>query len=219
MNSSQIFDFINKLSECNYNTLTEPYTLESFKYNGITYAESSNTYSKLLQSHFLGFKSSTLELSANKLERELRTVLDELEKVSVKYYDIPDDLCIESMENDYASSHNQSLLKSIREAKFLNEMVAVQKSFTAEAISFVRSLLPEQSVSKEAKQTELPQKQESDWLTLDEVCAKYRLPKNNIKSRAWRLKNNFPMGNKGAYEKLTFHSKEVEEWLNSGAKC
>lgn len=219
MNSSPIFEFINELSECNYNTLAEPYTLESFKYNGITYAESSDTYSKVLQSHFLGFKASTLELSANKSERELRTVLDELERVSGQYYDVPDDLCVESMENDYASSHNQSLLKSIREAKFLKEMVAVQKFFTAEAIRFVSSLLPEQSVSKEAKQTEVPQKQESDWLTLDEVCAKYRLPKNNIKDRKWRLKNNFPTGNKGAYEKLTFHSKEVEEWLNSGTKC
>ena len=219
MNNSPIFDFINELSECNYNTLAEPYTLESFKYNGITYAESSDTYSKVLQSHFLGFKASTLELSTNKSERELRTVLDELYKVNGQYYDIPDDLSIESMEHDYALSHNQSLLKSIREAKFLNEMVAVQKSFTAEAIRFVCSLLPEQSESNEAKQMEVPKKQESDWLTLDEVCEKYRLPKNNIKSRAWRLKNNFPMGNKGAYEKLTFHSKDVEEWLNSRTKC
>ena len=56
----------------------------------------------------------------------------------------------------------------------------------------------------------------SDWMGVDEVCERYRLAKNNVKSRQWRMNNGFPTHQDGgAYSKVTFHSKEVEEWLNS----
>lgn len=59
----------------------------------------------------------------------------------------------------------------------------------------------------------------SDWMDVDEVCKRYHLVKNNVKNRQWRLQNNFPTHQDGgAYSKVTFHSKEVEEWLNSH-KC
>ena len=56
----------------------------------------------------------------------------------------------------------------------------------------------------------------SDWMGVDEVCERYHLAKNNVKSRQWRQRNGFPTHQDGgAYSKVTFHSKEVEEWLNS----
>ena len=65
---------------------------------------------------------------------------------------------------------------------------------------------------------EVAPKQESDkdtgWYTVDEVCEKYKLPKNNVKDRKWREKVGFPTHQSGgAYSCVRFNAKEVEEWL------
>ncbi len=59
---------------------------------------------------------------------------------------------------------------------------------------------------------------QSDWLTLDEVCQRFNLSKNNIKSREWRIKHGFPVGNNEPYSKLVFSAKDVENWMRTG-KC
>ena len=60
---------------------------------------------------------------------------------------------------------------------------------------------------------------DSKWLTVDETSTRYRLPKNNIKSRKWRIDNNFPYKgydeNKRPYSKVTFHSKDIESWIKT----
>lgn len=63
---------------------------------------------------------------------------------------------------------------------------------------------------------------DSDWYDIDEICVKYRLPKNNIKSRKWRLQNDFPTYQDSAYSRVSFRGKEVEQWMNDrlgGRKC
>ena len=61
-------------------------------------------------------------------------------------------------------------------------------------------------------------KGDSGWYNVDEVCAKYNLPKNNIKSRQWRIDNGFPTHQKGAYTRVVFNATEVEEWLSTHMK-
>ena len=53
----------------------------------------------------------------------------------------------------------------------------------------------------------------SDWMQIDEICSEFKLPKNNIKSKEWRDKNNFPYHNPTG-GKVTFNRKEVETWIN-----
>lgn len=55
---------------------------------------------------------------------------------------------------------------------------------------------------------------ESKYLTLDEICSRYNLAKNNVKSRQWRKKMKFPMGNEVYGGKLSFNTEAVEEWMN-----
>lgn len=79
---------------------------------------------------------------------------------------------------------------------------------------------PEQREVKDEK-TEVEPKQleqNSDWLTVDEVCKKYRLPKNNIKSRKWRKNNGFPTHQDSVYCKVLFNANDVEGWLGEH-KC
>ena len=54
----------------------------------------------------------------------------------------------------------------------------------------------------------------SDWMQIDEICSEFKLPKNNIKSKEWRDKNNFPYRNPTG-GKVTFNRKEVEKWINN----
>ena len=55
------------------------------------------------------------------------------------FYDIPDNDYIKAMERE-TQNGNSSLLGTIREARFLNEMVEVQKWYFNEAIAFLNSL-------------------------------------------------------------------------------
>ena len=60
----------------------------------------------------------------------------------------------------------------------------------------------------------------TDWLTLDEVCKEFRLSKNNVKSREWRNKNNFPYHQDGgAYSSVQYNRAEITEWMKKNKKC
>lgn len=58
---------------------------------------------------------------------------------------------------------------------------------------------------------------DKEWLSIDETVSVFGLPRNNIKSRQWRIDNKFPYDGfdqqKGAYAKVIFHRKDVEQWL------
>ena len=55
----------------------------------------------------------------------------------------------------------------------------------------------------------------SGWYTVEEVCNKYHLPKNNIKNRQWRINHGFPTHQNGPYSRPLFSASEVEEWLKN----
>ena len=90
-------------------------------------------------------------------------------------------------------------------------------------IAFLETLLSKESViqveSENVDKDDNEQKEqvskpvaEREWLTLDEVCDMFRLPKNNVKSRKWRKENGFPIGNDEAYGRLVFSRSAVQAW-------
>lgn len=62
------------------------------------------------------------------------------------------------------------------------------------------------------------QKEAKEYLSLDEVVEKYKLPKNSIKSKAWRDRNGFPYRQHGDNGSVCYSVTEVEEWLRLNRK-
>lgn len=222
MDTKPIYNYLRELSRCEYTSSVDAQPLEQFQYNGISYSQSSASYQKQLEKGLAEFKSSVLALISNTDNSVVKTILNDCIEIEKQYYDIPDNDTIEEMERDYMAGRNVSLLKSIREAKFLNEMVGVQRFYLSEVKKYLYSLCgddsPKLDKQEERENEEIGRKNiESDWLTLDEVCSRFRLPKNNIKDRQWRIRNDFPLGNKGPCRKLTFNAKAIEKWLEE--KC
>lgn len=222
MDTKPIYNYLHELSRCDYSPSVDTQSIEHFQYNGVSYAQSSATYQKQLEKGLTEFKSSILTLISNTDNSVIKTILDDCIEIESQYYDIPDNDIIEEMERDYMVGRNASLLKSIREAKFLNEMVGVQRFYLSEVKKYLSSLcgddIPKVDKQEERRGEETVEKViNSDWLTLDEVCKRFKLPKNNIKDRQWRIRNDFPLGNSGPCKKLTFNAKDVEKWLDK--KC
>ena len=93
----------------------------------------------------------------------------------------------------------------------LNTIVFLEKLLSNESVVQVK-LESEEKYGSDQKESMPKPVAEREWLTLDEVCEEFRLPKNNIKSRQWRIKNGFPTGNAEPYGKLAFSRSEVMAW-------
>lgn len=211
-----IYTFLDELKRCDYTLLNNSTIIEDFKYNGVTYAEGSETYNKLLNNMLTSFK----ELMIEKSKSVQIEILHELKEISETYYDIPTMDAITQLENDYSRQliKNKSILFSIRQGKFLKEMNDRQKDYTQKAIAFLESLTTETSTEAKKNIIEQPKEKAKEWLTLNEVVEHYHLSKNNIKSRKWRIKNNFPQGNSEAYGSLIFSATEIKKWMEE-RKC
>lgn len=211
-----IYKFLDELKRCDYTLLNNSTIIEDFKYNGVTYAEGSETYNKLLNNMLTSFK----ELMIEKSKSVQIEILHELKEISETYYDIPTMDAITQLENDYSRQliKNKSILFSIRQGKFLKEMNDRQKDYTQKAIVFLESLTTETSTEAKKHIIEQHKEKAKEWLTLNEVVEHYHLSKNNIKSRKWRIKNNFPQGNSEAYGSLIFSATEIEKWMEE-RKC
>lgn len=161
MDSKPIFSFLKELTRCDYTTTTNG-VLEDFTYNGITYAQGSQTYQRLLADSFSDFKECVFEASLQNRD-SLSAILSDYRKAQVEtYYDIPDSDYIKGMENDARNNDNRSLRQSIREAYFLNEMVGVQKWYIGEAIDYLEGFVGEEKkIQKKVAPTETVLEQES----------------------------------------------------------
>ena len=107
----------------------------------------------------------------------------------------------------------KGILKSITKTiTFINTVLSGQGASVTEEIQ-----IEEQDDSNQ-KETISKPVAERQWLTLDEVCDEFRLSKNNIKSRQWRINNSFPTGNTEPYGKLVFSRSDVMAWMNA-KKC
>lgn len=100
-----IYTFLDELKRCDYTLFNNSTIIEDFKYNGVTYAEGSETYDKLLNNMFTSFKRMAIE----KPKSAQLAILRELKEVSETYYDIPTWEAITQLENDYSRQLNVSL--------------------------------------------------------------------------------------------------------------
>ena len=55
----------------------------------------------------------------------------------------------------------------------------------------------------------------TDWLSLDEVCKRFNVVKNNLKSKRWRDEHNFPYYQCGMGSAVRYNAQKVQEWLSS----
>ena len=97
------------------------------------------------------------------------------------------------------------------------ECVAMQKEYLEKFALLANAEAIQDAV---IKSKDIPKIEKDDgWLSVDAVCAKYGLPKNSIKSRQWRIDNDFPKKGfdekKGAYNKVVFNSNDVEDWIKN----
>lgn len=138
MSTQSVYDFLREITRCDYTTAYSG-PIEAFAYNGVTYAQGAETYQTILEDKFNLFKTAVLDISLQDKGNILSALIQDFKKAAQTYYDIPDEDYIQGMERDEQGAHSQSLRKSIKEARFLNEMVSRQKWFLSEAISFLGS--------------------------------------------------------------------------------
>lgn len=152
MDTTVIYDFLQELSRCDY-IASSGDVIEDFRYNGIMYREGRETYNIKLNSMLMSFKNSLMSIMlSDNHQPVINTIFNEIEKIGKQYYDIPDRDCLTSMEREYQGNNNHSLLKSIREVRFLNEMVEVQRYYVSQAKEYVTSLLGEEQTKTVVKQ-------------------------------------------------------------------
>ena len=144
--SEPIVDFTKEVGRCSYHALESNQELENFMYNGISYAEGVETYRLKLQNLFGDFKGAVNSVALQSgYDRVLKSILEDLEKINGQYWDIPTQDVIEGYEKEMATGKYPNHKTTIREMKFLQEMVGAQKSYVQQAIDYIRGLLSEES--------------------------------------------------------------------------
>lgn len=214
MSTKEIYALLTELTRCDYSPLSP-----IFNYNDCSSIEE---YQRKLQRMLLEFKSDLSDMIAaapNYTAALMQIYKDFVSASEETYYDIPNEMYVRKLEQDFQSDMgNKALKKDLENAKELTNMVAVQKEYMAEAIQLLCSMLPKDAINT-AHKPESSTQNESDWLTIDEAAARFKLSKNNLKDRQWRIRNNFPTRQpNGIYGRVMFNAKDVQEWLNK-RKC
>ena len=198
---------------------------ENSSYNGITEIQSSESYRMKIESLYTDAVKDLYEL--NDLQRGIVISRIRDARECQQYFDIPTKETVNSMFLDFSSlpegQRSKSLLEDYRYCTFVLSCVNIQKNYLER---FASLLVPEGSEEKvPGRQTD----KEHDspmltakggrYLSVDDVVQQYRLPKNNIKSRKWRIENEFPRKGfdeiKGAKNSVSFNPQEVEDWIRN----
>lgn len=99
------------------------------------------------------------------------------------------------------------------------ELLAFQRVFLGKLASLVATRNSQESIIDISPDESVMEVKDREWLTVDETSLLYRLPKNNIKNRKWRVENDFPYKgydeNKKPYSRVIFHSKDIEAWIKT----
>ena len=200
-------------------------------YNGITEKQSSNSYHKMIEKLYNCAISDLYSLDELRRGIVRKRINEAREKQ--KYFDIPTKETVEAMLRDYNSQpegrRSKSLLDEYRFCKFVLECVSIQKDYLQRFASLL--IIGQETRTTDAPNTNIPnaltkkggtarvETAAKEWLTVEEVAEIYGLPKNNIKSRQWRIDNDFPYKgfdeNKGAYCKVVFSKEHVEAWIRN----
>ncbi len=198
---------------------------ENSSYNGITEIQSSESYRMKIESLYSNAVADLYGL--NDFQRGI--VISRIKEVSdcQLYFDVPTKEAVNSLFLDFSSSpegqRNKSLLEDYRYCTFVLECVNIQKDYLE---LFASLLVPEGNEEKvpgsqtdKEHDTPMQTAKSGRYLSVDDVVQQYRLPKNNIKSRKWRIENDFPRKGfdeiKGAKNSVSFNPQEVEDWIRN----
>ena len=111
-------------------------------YNGVSYEEGPETYRRRMGSQFADFKAAIIELSLQEnAQKSLSAILADFKAGLEHYWDIPDEETLAALQNDYIKENVPSMLTTIREIKFLQQMNAVQRSMAQEATLFIERIV------------------------------------------------------------------------------
>lgn len=197
---------------------------ENFSYNGITEKQSSMSYQSKIENLYSDAVSELYGLNDKQRGITLKRINEVRE--CQELFDIPTQETVDSMLRDYNNQaeekRNKSLLDDYRYCKFVLECVAVQKEYLDKFASLF-------SIDKTQKDTidtdpgnSIEKIKGEPWLSVDGVASIFKLPKNNIKSKKWRIEHDFPYKGfdemKGAYNKVVFNSNDVEDWIKNHKK-
>ena len=157
---------------------------ENSSYNGITEIQSSESYRMKIESLYTDAVKDLYEL--NDLQRGI--VISRIRDVR--------DCQLYDFSSHPKDQRNQSLLEDYRYCKFVLECVNIQKDYLER---FASLLVPEKRGEKvpgektdNKHETPMLTVKDGRYLSVDDVVQQYRLPKNSIKDRQWRIKNDFP---------------------------
>jgi len=198
---------------------------EDLSYNGISEMQSSESYRMKIESLYSNAVSDLYDLNDSQREIAMSRI-DEVRECQI-YFDVPTRETVNSLLHDYNSQpegkRNKSLLNDYRYCKFVLECVAIQKDYLERFASLLTTeksvdIIPEAQTDTEHNTSKV-EVLDDGWLSVDAVATKYGLPKNNIKSRKWRIEHDFPYKGfdeiKGAKNKVSFNPKDVEDWISN----
>lgn len=212
---------------------------ENSSYNDITEMQSSNSYQMMIDNLYSKAVSDLYYLDESQRSITIRRI-DEVRERQ-EYFNVPTIETVNSMLRDYNAQpegkRNKSLLDEYHYCKFVLECVAIQKEYLDKFASLVTveksqetsiKTEPDKNIGKGTYE-DIDGDSNSDtsnvalknkaWLSIDETVALFGLPKNSIKSRKWRVNNDFPYKgydeNKKPYTKVIFYSEDIEAWLKT----
>lgn len=196
---------------------------ENSSYNDISEMQSSESYRMKIESLYSNAVSDLYEL--NDLQRGIAIKRINEVRECQKYFNVPTKETVDLLLYDYNSQpegkRNKTLLEEYHYCQFALECVSIQKDYLER---FSRLVVDSENITQKAltdteRDISMVELKNDEWLSVDDAVSKYRLSKNNIKSRQWRVDNDFPYKGfdkrKGAYTKVVFHSKDIEEWIRN----
>ena len=162
-----------------------------------------------MRQEYLSYASDKEDRVLRVYERELKDVEDVVNKRG--FARMNDDNIVAAITGGIEGSETFLVLKNVDSAL----LASVKKTR-----EFIKSLLggedvpttPIEVVERDADKA-AEKSIDTGWYNIDEVCQKYKLSKNNIKNRKWRINKGFPTHQDGAYSPVRFSAVEVEEWI------
>ena len=216
MDTKTISEFVGELRKCSYYNLGKTGDLAEFTYNGIGYCEGPESYHLKLEELFLRFKMAVIEMLPGG-GAQIHPLWREIKALSERYYDVPDSDTLAALEKEYLTNKIESIARSIKEVKFLQQMHSQQVFFIKEALSFLEENMKDEMRSI-CKEQQIPEAESPKTILygVDEVCDAFpSLKKHKVRDRKWREMNNFPDHQDCLGGKCTYYSDEVQDWIKT----
>ena len=231
---------LTELDRCDY-IVDYQYTgcLSDYTYNDVTYAETSEAYSRRLERLYLDFLNEWSTLS----EADKKAAKAIVELIVAKrylygdfFFDVPALETVNGMANDSGVP-----VQSVNMARFVCEMVGCQKFYLRRIAQFfgIEEVNDEQHPSdvtgvsmKENVESRMPDREdeefeeivtsesEKEWITYEELIQMFDFRGvKSAKDASWRKKNGFDKcvsqsGGKGSAVKYSV--SKIKDWLNNG---